>query len=336
MIKIDEFAFCFFSSDITNVVIQESEVTKLSSNYLIERWYRHDRNIGKYVSFSQMVNDAIDDTDSEFMIFCNPKTIFKTKDIEFIIDKLSNGYCFVSVVSFGLFGFSKELIRRIGMLDERFINGEFEDDDFAIRLRHFNKAVWWGYDYDKYDSNWSKSGNLKHITKSIFNQKYEINSDKIIINQDFFTHKKISKRHRKTLQYIYDSWLDNNHNGGNGKVSEYLTKYSTTLVKYNMNETIVDFDFKLDRSREDFRTELLSDNNIDIFILFLSYLDDGRKVLWSEKINSNTWKSIHIPYNNPIEIRLFIDDNQIYNNIIDIETNLSIKFKLPLIIKLIE
>ena len=90
MIKIDEFAFCFFSSDVSTVIEQENELTKLSDKFLIERWYRHDRNSGKYTSFSQMVNDAIDDTDSEFMIFCNPKTKFTSTDIEFIINKLSN------------------------------------------------------------------------------------------------------------------------------------------------------------------------------------------------------------------------------------------------------
>jgi GT2 family glycosyltransferase len=159
MLKINEFAFCFLSSDVNDVIRQENMLTTIVDKYQIERWYRHDRNCGRYISFSQMINDAIDDTESEFMIFCNPKTNFTIQDIEFIIGKLSNGYCFASVVSFGFFGFSKELIRHIGMLDERFIGGEWEDNDFAVRLNYFGKASWWDYNYDSYKNTWSKSGN---------------------------------------------------------------------------------------------------------------------------------------------------------------------------------
>ena len=117
MIEINNFAFCFLSQHVEDIQRQELELTKLSDKFLIERWYRKDRNESNYTSFSQMINDAIDDTDSEFMIFCNPKTNFTHEDIEFMIDKLSNGYCFVSLVSFGFFGFPKELIRQVGMLD---------------------------------------------------------------------------------------------------------------------------------------------------------------------------------------------------------------------------
>jgi hypothetical protein len=230
MININEFSFCFFSSDVNRVVEQEKELNKLSSKYQIERWYRHERVEGNYVSFSQMVNDSIDDTDSEFMLFCNQKTNITSEDIEFIIDKLSTGYCFASVVSFGFFGFSKELIRRIGMLDERFIGGEYEDDDFAVRLNHFGKASWWQYDYDKYEKIKSKSTNLRHISKSIFNQKYEIKESEILIDSNFFYHKKISKRHRGLRQYIYDSWLDDSYHRGNGKMFNYLTSYKTKII----------------------------------------------------------------------------------------------------------
>ena len=100
MIDIDKFSFCFFSLDINDVIRQEIEITKLSNKFQIERHYRHKRNSGMYLSFSKMVNDAIDDTDSEFMIFCNPKTIPTVNDIEFIIEKLTTGYCFASAVSF--------------------------------------------------------------------------------------------------------------------------------------------------------------------------------------------------------------------------------------------
>jgi len=333
MIKIDEFAFCFFSSDVSTVIEQENELTKLSDKYLIERWYRHDRNSGKYVSFSQMVNDAIDDTDSEFMIFCNPKTKFTSSDIEFVLDKLSNGYCFASVVSFGFFGFSKELIRRIGMLDERFINGEWEDDDFAIRLKHFAKAVWWEYDTTKYDSNWSTSGNLKHITLSIFNQKYQIINDNILIDKNLFSHKKISKRHRKSNSEIYNSWLSEKYNSGTGKMIDYLTKYSTKLIDYKLKQENINFNFKVLRENNSYRIDLFCNTNIKLYIVFIKTIDDNRQVLWSDSISNDTWKTFEIYYNNDVEIRLFLDDNQIYTNIISMDTNLDLNFKLPKILK---
>jgi hypothetical protein len=333
MIKIEEFAFCFFSSDIDIVVEQERELTKLSNKYLIERWYRHDRNVGKYVSFSQMVNDAIDDTNCEFMIFCNPKTKFTSTDIEFIIDKLSKGYCFASVVSFGFFGFSKELIRQIGMLDERFINGEWEDDDFAIRLKHFGKASWWGYDYDKYESNWSKSGNMKHITSSIFELKYRIIDSTILIDNNFFTHKKISKRHRKSNKEIYNSWLSSDYNNGDGKMFDYLTKYNTKIIYSEVSEELINFNFNLTRDKSEYRLEMLSNHNFNCYFVFLKQLSDDRKILWSDKIQNNTWKTLNISYDEEVEIRLFFDDNQIYNNIITNVDNVSLNFKLPKIIK---
>ena len=333
MIKIDNFAFCFFSSDVSVVIEQEKELTKLSDKYLIERWYRHDRNPGRYVSFSQMVNDAIDDTDSEFMIFCNPKTKFTLTDVEFILNKLSNGYCFASVVSFAFFGFSKELIRKIGMLDERFLNGEWEDDDFAIRLKHFGKAVWWEYDTTKYESNWSTSGNLKHITLSIFNQKYKIVDNTILIDNNFFSHKKISKRHRKSNSEIYNSWLSEDNNDGTGKMINYLKNYTTKLVNYKLIEEIVNFNFKLKRDNNFFRLELLTDKKITVYIVFLKTIDDNRKFLWTENISNNSWSEFEIYYNNDVEIRLFIDDNQIYTNIIGLKSENSIYFKLPKILK---
>lgn len=332
MIEISSFAFCFFSSEIDVVIEQEKEIVKLSSKYQIERWYRHDRNPGRYSSFSQMTNDAIDDTDSEFMIFCNPKTKFNSGDIEFILEKLSNGYCFASVVSFGLFGFSKELIRRIGMLDERFIGGEWEDDDFSIRLNHLGKASWWGYDYDKYDNNWSRSGNLKHITQSIFDQKYQVLEDSILINENFYKHKKISKRHRAFKKDLYDSWKDSSCNGGNGKMFNYLTGYKTSIVNFSEREEVVNFNFKLTRNGRIFKVELISEEKMNLHIVFLSDIKD-RRMLWSDKIPDNVWKDIEIFYDGEVEIRLFMDDNQIYTNTLPIDEFLDLKFKLPKIIK---
>jgi hypothetical protein len=339
MIVIDKFAFCFFANDINDVIRQENVLTKLSGQYQIERHYRHERNSGMYLSFSQMVNDAIDDTDSEFMIFCNPKTILTVDDIKFMINKLSKGYCFVSTVSFGLFGFSKELIRNIGMLDERFIGGGFEDNDFAIRLLEFGKASWWGYNKDGYNLYYSKSNNLKYISTSIFHQKYNVNKEikEIIINSHFFNHKKISKRHQENNQLIFESWLDNNSNYGDGVFGDYLMNYK---VKYNDNvkvQEIVEFSLNVVKNNTDLLFELNSYTDLHLIITVIKSLEFGRTVLKDLKLkNNHLFKVdtkeflINEDYIDPIEIRVFLDDNQIYTNTLSEFEDIKLKYNLPM------
>lgn len=330
---IDEFAFCFLSYNLEDVLRQEMEITPLSNKYQIERWYRHDRNLGHYQSFSQMINEAIDDTESEFMIFCNPKTYFTQDDVEFLLEKLSSGYCFVSSVGFGFFGFSKELIRHIGMLDERFLGGEYEDDDFAIRLNYFGKAAWWDYDTSKYLRTASKSINFRHISRSIFLQKYHIQQNEIEINKDFFIHKKISKRHRKHNNQIYSSWLDSSRSRGDCKISKYLTNFTTKLVDKKFIESEIEFVLDFKRDKKDFRVEINSYSDFKLNLVFVKSLDEGRIFQFSETVDSNTWATFEIFNDKDLELRMFLNGNQIYNNIIEPQIEFSMNFKLPTLIE---
>jgi hypothetical protein len=339
MININKFAFCFLSSDTNDVVRQDLELTKLSAQFQIERHYRHERNSGLYLSFSQMVNDAIDDTDSEFMIFCNPKTILNIKNIKNILEKLSTGYCFASTVSFGLFGFSKELIRNIGMLDERFVGGGFEDNDFAIRLLEFGKASWWGYDTINYIQRYSNSHNLKHMSTSIFHQKYNINEGikEIIINSHFFNHKKISKRHQENNPLIFESWLDNISNYGDGIFGDYLMNYTIGYNKNVKTQEIVEFSLNIHKQNTSLLFELNSYSNLHLTIAIVKSFDFGRTVLSDFKLKSNYFFKvdtkeflINEDYVDPIEVRVFLDDNQIYTNTLSDFEDIKLKYKLPM------
>ena len=330
---IDEFAFCFLSSNIEDVLRQENEVSKLSDKFQIERWYRHDRNVSQYMSFSQMINDAIDDTDSEFMIFCNPKTNFTAEDIEKIIDKLSNGYCFVSVVSFGFFGMSKELIRHIGMLDERFIGGEFEDDDFSIRLLNFGRAVWWEYDFTKYNLKHSHSHNLKFLSHSFFKQKYTINDYEIIIDKNFFKHKKISKRHRKKNKNIYDTWMDYSKSNGYQKFVDSIKNKKIKFSENSKKQKLVKFNFNLEKNKSNYKFELLSNDKIELTVVLLKNFNQNREPIHTIHLKNNMWHLLDLSYiEESIEIRIFIDDNQIFNTTLIEEDNLNLNFNLPVYI----
>jgi len=335
MIKIKDFAFCFFASDPERVSEQEKELTRISSRYQIERWYRHDRNPGKYTSFSQMVNDAIDDTDSEFMIFCNPKTNFISDDVEIIIDKLSNGYCFASVVNFGFFGFSKELIRRIGMMDENFIDGEYEDFDFIIRLNHFGKAIYWAHDENKYEADKSKYTNMRHVSYAFFHEKYHFFNGKSYIDKNMFKHKNISKRHSKTRSLIFNSWLDKEETiCNNFRDFCDFTEKPTVLTTAFSEELNLNFKFNLTRDQENFKVELNSNHDkLRIYFSLISSIEDGGILQMTGHIENNMWRTFKIFNNKKLELRLVIGSKQIFVTQLDSIDNLDLDLKVPAALK---
>jgi hypothetical protein len=192
--------------------------------------------------------------------------------------------------------------------------------------------IW--YNYEKYEvDNVSRGVNLKYITQSIFDQKYQIDGDRILIDKNFFQHKKISKRHRKMDHSIYDSWLDSSHTWGNHNIASYFSQYKTELIKPEVKEEIVDFRFKLNRENGGFRVELLSDQKMTIQFDLLSDIKT-RNLIWRNKISNNEWKTMGIFCDEEIEIRLYMDDNQIYNSTLEKIDSLDLKFKLPKIIKI--
>ena len=332
MIKIKYFAFCFFSLDESKVASQEAVVDKMSGMYSIEKWFRSERMPEKYLSFSQMVNDAIDDTESEFMIFCNPKTELCVEGVERILEKLSSGYCFASVVSFGFFGFSKELIRQVDMLDERFINGEWEDNDFAIRLNLLNKAVYWGYESAKYKFERQKSPNLGYISQSIFMDKYKILDDLILADRKMFKHKKISKRHRQNREDIFNSWLPGENTFCDCFLKEFLEKKVQLVDVYSEGKT-VEVNIKLERNFENFRFELNTPHSIKVFFSVLENIEMGRKCLWNSSLPNNTWITFQTFCEQEVEVRLFLNDNQFYVNTLKPLDSTEINLRVPSTLK---
>ena len=130
--------------------------------------------IGKnFPSFSKLVNEAVLNAKEEIVIFCSHKTRPTPKDIYKILELLKEGYGVVGLYRFGCFGFLKELFRRVGFFDERFVGGWYEDDDFCVRLKEANIAYYedesveyhianstWDHSktYQVFTSKWKKCG----------------------------------------------------------------------------------------------------------------------------------------------------------------------------------
>ncbi|HWP97960.1 MAG TPA: glycosyltransferase [Syntrophomonadaceae bacterium] len=88
-----------------------------------------------YPSFSKLINDCIRTSNYEKIIICNDKARPDHSAVTKIVTMLDEGWGLVAPYRFGFFGFQKDLIRKIGFFDERYIGGGYEDNDMIIRLK---------------------------------------------------------------------------------------------------------------------------------------------------------------------------------------------------------
>jgi GT2 family glycosyltransferase len=112
-----------------------------------------------YPSFSKLVNSCVASADTETVILMSDKVIPTNNDINRLLELLDQGYAMVAFYRLAFFGFKKQLLRKIGMFDERFVGGGFEDDDFYIRLKEANLGVYISHEipYTKSSSGWNYS-----------------------------------------------------------------------------------------------------------------------------------------------------------------------------------
>ena len=221
-------AICFMTGEKNVADWQLARIDKSKLTFELEEYFRHERN-ANCQTYSQMANESIDETESEFMIFINPKTIVCAEDLEFIVDKLCSGYCFASLFGFAFCGFTKELIRNVGMLDESFLAGEYEDNDYLIRLKLFGKMIYWGQDWNKYNYFKSKCEPNRGSSLTMFWRKWRWKENKLVSKKE--SNKNISRRHSKSREDIKNSWKDFNESYGEGAIWEMVEKANEDINK---------------------------------------------------------------------------------------------------------
>lgn len=87
-----------------------------------------------FPSFSKLVNAAIESAPTEIVIIMSYKVRPGPEHIYKILNLLNQGYGFVGLHEFRFFGVKKQLFRKIGLFDEGYATGGYEDDDLKIRM----------------------------------------------------------------------------------------------------------------------------------------------------------------------------------------------------------
>jgi len=87
-----------------------------------------------YPSYAKLINNCILSTKEEIVIIVNHKIRATSLDIFKMINLIHKKYGMVCMRNFYFYGFKKDLIRKIGFFDERFIGGACEDSDIVRRM----------------------------------------------------------------------------------------------------------------------------------------------------------------------------------------------------------
>ena len=141
-------------------------------------------------SFSKLVNTCVETADTEIVIIMSDKVRPSKDNVDKVVNLLNDGYALVALYRFAFFGFKKELFRRIGPMDERFVGGGYEDDDFYIRLREANLGIYineevrylkstssWNYSYSKshFENKWLSPNSPGKLVRNLDEEKYNYN-----------------------------------------------------------------------------------------------------------------------------------------------------------------
>lgn len=105
-------------------------------------------------------NQILNESETEYIILMGDKLRPLKKDFTLIEEKLKMGFGIVATYMLGFFGMSKFLTNKIGIFDEGFTSGGFEDTDIMNRLFINDIALYFSMEteYIKVPSNWSPDG----------------------------------------------------------------------------------------------------------------------------------------------------------------------------------
>jgi hypothetical protein len=131
-------------------------------------------NIPHVKNYSQLLNLAIDNTKSEFIIIANDKARPTRESLDKMLFLLKSGFGFVGLYRMGFFGAPISLFNFIGKFDEGFSDGGFEDNDIYLRFREANIGIYLTEEVHYkvgQKSLWEQKNSKTH-----FKKKWQINS----------------------------------------------------------------------------------------------------------------------------------------------------------------
>lgn len=305
--------------------------------YETEIWERENRFKGFYNSFSQIINESVFQTESEFIFWVHPKVTVTFEILDELILNLCSGYAFVSEISLGFFGCTKQLFRKIGMFDERFIGSEQEDTDWFFRMK-FSSIPFFERGNDKIcpetPNVWPPLRGLSH---TIFEEKWVRKYDDLYewewpynwCRSKFHDYEKIFSDGKNSSE-IENSW----HGFGLAYGSSFIPRLSISSVLHenDLEEfyVLAESQFSFSIKENTFRFDFLCHEKT---FIIATLLDCDSKVMHNLRIFNNQWVARQIPpneNNRDVEIRINCGMHRVFHGYIQNGYEQSIKTKLKI------
>ena len=163
---------------------QKQALAPLENVFDIEWNLRIERHPGKYDSYSELINDAVITSSNEYIVMLNARVKPQPQEVIHMLTLLENGYAMAGKHNVAYMAVTKELFRKTGWWDERYLGGGFEDDEFYLRMHLANLAI---YDSHEcvYDFTWKQyhgveGGDKCALSEPHFFRKWRVMDTKII------------------------------------------------------------------------------------------------------------------------------------------------------------
>jgi hypothetical protein len=166
-----------------NIVRFHTERLKpLEEIYNVHWNNRIDRHPGTYDSYSQMVNESIVTSPTERILLVSDRVVPTAEEAVESFELLESGFAMAGMWGIAYMAVTKELFRRVGWFDERFLGGGFEDDDYTLRMKIADVAVYESI-HSNYDFSWRPPRKDGHAacaaSEPHFHRKWHIMNDYI-------------------------------------------------------------------------------------------------------------------------------------------------------------
>lgn len=177
-----------------SIVKHHTEMLKPLEEHFSVRWNnRIDRHPGTYNSYSQMLNESIVTSPTERILLVSDRCLPTACEGKIAIDFLNQGYAMAGMWGIAYMAVTKELFRTVGWFDERFLGGGYEDDDYTLRMKIADVAVYESI-HSNYDFSWRPPRKDGHAacaaSEPHFLKKWHQTHDCItkVIHEEEYTH----------------------------------------------------------------------------------------------------------------------------------------------------